>query len=176
MKKVFLWILGIIFFGGLAAFAFFATGNLKKSEHKKYEPTPLTFVMDWDISKSVVLQVLYIKDKHGRFSQKNSVWKRVYPEDKHIEIVLPVERIYNFRVDFKSKPGKMVIKNIEIKGDMYLNFNHWNDYRYANMDKTKVNDKDNSLELYSEQDDPHIVFLYPFVLDEKKINDKENAD
>lgn len=165
MKK-YLWILGIVFFGGLAAFALFATGSFNRPEHKSYEPAPLTFVIDWEISKPVVLQVIYIKDKKDVFSQKNSVWKHVNPEDKHVELVIPAERIYNFRVDFKSKPGKMVIKNIEIKGDMYLNFNHWEDYRYANMDKTKIND-DNQLEIYSEQDDPHMVFLYPFVLDEK---------
>ena len=166
MKK-YLWILGVLFFGGLAAFAFFATDSFRKPEHKSYEPTPLTFVIDWEISKPMILQVIYIKDKKDVFSQKNSVWKHVNPEDKHVELVIPADRIYNFRVDFKFKPGKIVIKNIEIKGDMYLNFNHWKDYRYANMDKTKVNDND-YLEIYSEQDDPHMVFLYPFVLDEKK--------
>ncbi|MBQ8482104.1 MAG: hypothetical protein IJ532_06175 [Alphaproteobacteria bacterium] len=166
MKK-YLWILGVLFFGGLAAFAFFATDGFRKSGHKSYEPSPLTFIIDWEITKPIVLQVIYIKDKKDVFSQKVSVWKHVNPEDKHVELVIPADRIYNFRVDFKSKPGKMIIKNIEIKGDMYLNFNHWNDYRYANTDKTKVND-DNYLEIYSEQDDPHMVFLYPFVLDEKK--------
>ena len=171
MKK-YLWILGVLFFGGLAAFAFFTTDNFKKSERKSYEPTPLTFVIDWEISKPVILQVIYIKDKKDVFSQKHSVWKHVNPEDKHVELVIPADRIYNFRVDFKFKPGKIVIKNIEIKGDMYLNFNHWKDYRYANMDKTKIND-DNYLEIYSEQDDPHMVFLYPFVLDEKKAGSGE---
>lgn len=173
MKK-YLWILGVLFFGGLAAFAFFATDSFKKPERKSYEPTPLTFVIDWEISKPVVLQVIYIKDKKDVFSQKHSVWKHVNPEDKHVELVIPADRIYNFRVDFKFKPGKIVIKNIEIKGDMYLNFNHWKDYRYANMDKTKVNDN-NYLEIYSEQDDPHMVFLYPFVLDEKKAGSGEKV-
>ncbi|MBR1600580.1 MAG: hypothetical protein IJ677_03280 [Alphaproteobacteria bacterium] len=172
MKK-YLWILGVLFFGGLAGFALFATDSFKRTERKSYEPAPLTFVIDWEISKPVVLQVIYLKDKNDVFSQRRSVWKHVNPEDKHVELVIPAKRIYNFRVDFKSKPGKIVIKNIEIKGDMYLNFNHWEDYRYANMDKTKIND-DNYLEIYSEQDDPHMVFLYPFVLDEKKPTSEQN--
>jgi len=166
MKK-YLWILGIIFFGGLSIFAFYATGNFKSTKHKQYEPTPLTVVLDWEITKPFELQIFYLKDKNERFNQQSSIRKKVTPQDTHVEVVLPVKRIYNFRLDFGSDPDKVILKNVEIKGDMYLNFNNWHDYVYLNMDKTKVNDKD-YLEIYSKQQDPYMVFLFPFVLDEKK--------
>lgn len=166
MKK-YLWILGIVFFGGLAAFAFYATGNFKNTKHKQYDPAPLTVVLDWEITKPFELQIFYLKDKNERFNQQSSIRKKVTPQDTHIEVVLPVKRIYNFRIDFGSNPEKVVLKNVEIKGDIYLNFNNWHDYVYLNMDKTKVNDRD-YLEIYSKQQDPYMVFLFPFVLDEKK--------
>ena len=167
MKK-YLWVLGVLFFGGLAAFAFLGTGSYKKSERKKYEPAPLTVVIDWEISKPFNLQIFYLKGKNEQFNGEYSVRKKVTPEDKHVEVILPVERIYNFRIDFGSNPGKVLLKNVEIKGDMYLNFNNWHDYMYLNMDKTKVHHDDNTLELYSTQGDPYMVFQFPFVLDEKK--------
>ena len=166
MKK-YLWILGVIFFGGLAAFAFYTSGSFKSTKHKQYEPTPLTVVLDWEITKPFELQIFYLKDKDEHFNQQSSIRKKVTPEDTHVEVVLPVRRIYNFRIDFGSDPEKVILKNVEIKGDMYLNFNNWHDYVYLNMDKTKVNDKD-YLEIYSKQQDPYMVFLFPFVLDEKK--------
>lgn len=168
MKKAFLWILGIIFFGGLAAFAFFATGDLKKSERKQYAPSPLTVVIDWEISKPFKLQIFYLKDKNSQFNEDDSVKKNVTPQDTHVEVVLPVERIYNFRLDFGYKPEKVVLKNVEIKGDMHLNFNNWHDYQYVNFSKHKIHHDDNSIELYSESEDPYMFFTYPFVLDEKK--------
>lgn len=168
MKKAILWILGILFFGGLAAFAFWATGDYKKKERKTYEPAPLTVVIDWEISKPFNLQIFYLKDKHDRFNPRYSVRRDVTPQDKHVEVVLPIKRIYNFRIDFGSNPGKVLLKNIEIKGDMYLNFNNWHDYVYMNTDKTKIHHKDNTLEIHSSQRDPYMVFSYPFVLDEKK--------
>lgn len=164
----YLWGLGLLFFGGLAVFAFFATGNYKKSEHKSYEPSPLTLVIDWEITKPFTLQVFYLKDKDDNFNSKSSVQKKVTPQDKHVEVVLPVKRIYNFRIDFGTNPEKVVIKNIEIKGDMYLNFNNWHEYMYLNINKTKVHHDDNSLELYSTHSDPYMVFQFPFVLDAKK--------
>ena len=168
MNKAYLWILGVIFFGGLAAFAFLGTGDSKKSVRKQYEPSPLTVVIDWEISKPFNLQIFYLKDKYGKFNKDDSVIKKVTPQDTHLEIVLPVERIYNFRIDFGAKPERVVLKNVEIKGDMRLNFNNWHDYQYLNFSKHKIHHDDNTIELYSDSGDPYMVFMFPFVLDEKK--------
>lgn len=167
MKK-YLLALCIIFFGGLGAFAFWAADDYKKMEHKIYEPSPLTVVIDWEISKPFELQIFYLKDKNEVFNEQSSVRKKVTPQDTHVEVVLPVKRIYNFRLDFGANPEKIILKNVEIKGDMYLNFNNWRDYMYLNIDKTKINHDDDSLELYSTSRDPYMMFQFPFVLDEKK--------
>lgn len=167
MNKV-LWVLGFLVFGGLASFAIYASYSHGKVERKQYEPSPLTVVIDWEISTPFTLQIFYLKDKNDNFSEQASVRRSVTPEDMHVEVELPVERIYNFRLDFRSNPGKILIKNVEIKGDMFLNFNNWHDYAYVNMEKNKVHHNDNSLELYSTHIDPYMVFQFPFVLDEKK--------
>lgn len=168
MNNSFLWALGILFFGGLALFSFIATGGMKKPERKQYDPSPLTVVIDWEVSKPFNLQIFYLKGKNDNFNNQDSIIKKVTPQDSHVEIVLPVKRIYNFRIDFGTKPEKVVLKNLEIKGDMRLNFNNWYDYQYLNFSKHKIHHDDNSLELYSDSGDPYMVFMYPFVLDEKK--------
>lgn len=167
MKKYLLWALGILFFGSLAFTAFNAAGVHREQVRKRYAPSPLTVVIDWKISKPFDLQIFYLPEKYGQFTEQFSVHKTVTPADKHVEVVLPVKRIYNFRLDFGSAPGKILIKNIEIKGDMHLNFNSWHDYAYANIERYKIHHDDNSLEIYSDLQDPFMVFSYPFVLDEK---------
>lgn len=167
MKKIVLWIFGILFFGSLAFFAFF-TEERKNVNNRQYEPSPLTVSIDWEISSPFDLQIFYLKSKNERFNQESSVRKKVTPDDTHVEVVLPASRIYNFRIDFGSKPEKVVLKKVEIKGDIYLNFSNWNDYAYVNISKHKIHHDDNSLELYSDSIDPYMVFMYPFVLDEKK--------
>lgn len=167
MNKL-LWSVGILVFGGLAAFAIYASYNSRAVERKNYEPSPLTMVLDMELTKPIQLQVFYLKDKNGKFNEQSSITKSLTPADTHVEVVIPAERIYNFRLDFGSNPERVLLKNIEIKGDIFLNFNNWHDYAYVNISKHKIHHNDNSLELYSRHNDPYMVFQFPFVLDEKK--------
>ena len=135
---------------------------------KQYEPAPLTVVIDWNINKPLTLRVFYLAEKNGIFQDKWSVNREVQPSDTHVEVELPVERIYNFRLEFDHQPESMLIKNIEIIGDMYLNFNKWNEYYYENIDKHKIRKQDGALYLYSRQNGPAMTFQFPFVLDRQK--------
>ena len=163
MKK-YLWLLVSVFLGGVAVIIYMANAH-HKAKHIQYGATPLTVVLDLEASKPFDLQIFYLTRKDEKFNQQSSIRRKVTPQDTHVEVVLPVKRIYNFRLDFGSYPGKIMLKNIEIKGDLHLNFNNWHNYVYMNMDKTKV--KKDHLEIYSEQRDPYMVFQYSFVLDEK---------
>lgn len=135
---------------------------------KQYAPAPLTVVLDWNISRPLTLRVYYLAAKNGRFNQEHSVVRDVQPSDTHVEIELPVERIYNFRLEFGNQPENMLIKNIEIIGDMYLNFNKWNEYYYENIDKHKIRKDDGALYIFSRQNGPAMTFQFPFVLDRQK--------
>ena len=84
------------------------------------------------------------------------------PDDKHIEIVIPEDKIYDLRFDFGSNPERIVLHNVELKADTYLNFNNWSNYTYHQIDKHKVLE-DGSLRLYSSQGDPYMIFKLSFV-------------
>ena len=128
------------------------------------EPKDIILKIDWEIEKDFILQVFYTKHRNEVFNQKSSLRRKVGPKDKHIEIVLPAEKIYRIRYDFGSNPGKVILKKVEISGDQYINFSNWNEYRYFNIEKNKIHKEDNTLELVSSHRDPYMSFIYPFVL------------
>jgi hypothetical protein len=131
---------------------------------KTYSKAPLTVVLDWELTAPFELQIYYTVDKDERFSYIHSIKKSVTPEDKHLEIVIPEEKIYKFRLDFGSNPGQLELKNVEIIADQYINFNDWESYVYMYMDKIKIHRKEQSVTLISTQDDPHMSWIHPFVL------------
>ena len=172
MMKYLGWIIGSLVVCGAVAF-YFSVGNnddvflqktLKKEEAKA---DAITLKIDWEIEKDFVFQVFYTTHRNENFNQKHSVKKQVFVKDKHIEVELPAEKIYKIRYDFGVKPQRVVLKNVEITGDQYINFSNWKEYGYRNMDKNKIHKEDNSLELVSDQGDPYMYFIYPFVLYKK---------
>ena len=171
MKKI-LWFFSIIFFGGLIAFSGYNSLNKPSVKPQTYEPSPLTLIIDWEITKPFQLQIFYKATRYSQFNEKDSIRRQVTPADKHIEIVLPVKHIYNFRIDFGANPQHIIIRNIEIKGDIYLNFNQWNNYVYQNIEKVKIKEDENVLKLYSSHNDPYMFFNVPFLLDAQKSKDK----
>lgn len=131
---------------------------------KEYPAGPIVLKIDWELEKSFQLQVFYTTEQNELFNEEKSIRKQITPNDKHIEIELPVEKIYRIRLDYGSKPQRVIVKNVEITGDQYINFSNWTNYGYMHMDKNKIHKEDNSLELYSDQNDPYMYYLHPFVL------------
>ena len=134
--------------------------TVQKAYPKK---VPLTFVLDWELTKPITLQLFYTAEQNELFNQAHSIKKNVTPDDKHIEIVIPEDKIYQFRIDFGSNPEKVLVKNVEIIADQYINFNDWRNYAYRNIEKIKVN-KDNTLTVISTHRDPYMFWSIPFVL------------
>ena len=135
---------------------------------KIYGPTPLTLVIDWEIEEPFELQIFYTTEQNARFHERQSIKKKVTPENKHVEVILPVEKIYKFRIDFGSNPEKILLKNVEIKADQYINFNDWYGYAYKNIEKNKVNKENNTLTIISNHQDPYMFWIDPFVLYKNK--------
>lgn len=135
---------------------------------KIYAPAPITVVIDWEIVKPFELQIYYTTEQNERFHNRQSIKKKVTPENKHVEIILPVEKIYKFRIDFGSNPEKILLKNVEIKADQYINFNDWYSYAYKNIEKNKVNKEDKTLAITSSHRDPYMFWRDPFVLYKKE--------
>ncbi len=131
---------------------------------KTYSKAPLTVVLDWELTAPFNLQIFYTTEQNEHFNEKKSVKKSVTPEDKHLEIVIPEEKIYKFRLDFGSNPGQLELKNVEIIADQYINFNDWESYVYRNIEKVKIHKKENTVTLISTHRDPYMSWIHPFVL------------
>ncbi len=143
----------------------------RMAEHvvsKIYDPAPLTVVLDWEIKNPFTLKIYYTIDQDEKFDYKHSVRKRVTPENKHVEVILPAEKIYKFRIDFGSNPGKIKLKNIEIIGDQYIDFTDWDSYAYKNIEWRKVDKKNNILKIISKHRDPYMYWIDSFVLYKNK--------
>ena len=131
---------------------------------KNYPKAPLTVVIDWELTKPFNLQIFYTTEQNENFNQEHSVRKDVTEKDTHVEVIIPEDKIYKFRIDFGSNPEKVLLKNVEIIADQYINFNDWQNYTYRNIEKSKINKKDNSLIVISAQKDPYMFWGLPFVL------------
>ena len=160
-KSWIIFIIGLLIIVGLFIYMHF---NVKKTVQKTYPKAPLTAVLDWEISKPFTLQIFYTTEQEENFDEEHSVRKAVTPDDKHVEVIIPEDKIYKFRIDFGSNPEKVILKNVEIVADQYINFNDWRNYAYMYIDKNKINKKDNSLTVISVQKDPYMIWSLPFVL------------
>jgi hypothetical protein len=161
-KKIVVSAISIVFIVlGCFSYIWFNSGKTAK---KIYPKVPLTLVLDWELTKPIELQVFYTTDQDQNFNEKLSVRKKVTVDDKHVEVVIPEDKIYRFRIDLGSKPEKVILKNVEIMADQYINFNDWYSYAYMNIDKSKVNKDDNSLTILSSHGDPYMYWSLPFVL------------
>ena len=138
--------------------------NSNQKIQKIYSKAPLAVVLDWEIVKPFALQIFYTTEQNEDFNEKHSVRKSVTPDNKHIEVVIPEDKIYKFRIDFGINPEKVLLKNVEIVADQYINFNDWHNYAYMNIEKSKINHKDNSLIVISTHKDPYMIWSLPFVL------------
>ena len=136
----------------------------EKPVQRVYSKAPLTVTIDWELTKPFELQIYYTIDQNESFNHKHSIKKKVTLEDTHVEVVIPESKIYKFRIDFGSNPEKVVVKNVEIIADQYINFNDWRNYVYRNIEKSKINKDDNTLTVISTHRDPYMFWNIPFVL------------
>ena len=164
MYKRIIGILVIVMLIAVAGWYSYMKFNSKPSVQKTYPKAPLTVVIDWELTKPFELQIYYTIEQSERFSYIHSIKKQITPADTHVEIVIPEDKIYKFRIDFGRNPEQVLLKNVEIIADQYINFNDWYSYAYMNIEKNKVHKKDNTLTVYSTHDDPYMFWSLPFVL------------
>lgn len=70
-------------------------------------------------AKDIEYQVFYTEAKGQHFNQLQSVKQDVKSGTRNVEILLPIEKIINFRLDIGkngSKPGKVIISDLKISG------------------------------------------------------------
>lgn len=107
--------------------------------------------------KDIEYQVFYTEADGQIFNQKQSVRKTVKKGKSKVEILLPIEKIMKFRLDFGVIPGSVKFKNLQISGQKSIKICEITDLRLNQIDKiTKEND---FFQITSNQGDPYIIYI-----------------
>ncbi len=72
-------------------------------------------------------------------------------------IDLPLEKIYRFRLDFGSNPGKVTIKDIYLSGTQEYDLNSFDLYEFKNINNAKIDDNGN-ITFSSDNEDPYMAY------------------
>ncbi len=100
-------------------------------------------------------QVFYTTASEQTFNQIQSVAQIVKSGRHPVEIVLPIEKIIKFRLDTGTRPGKVVISDLRIRGTHKLWFDHREFYQNQ-IDKFSA--KDGKFYITSNQGDPYLAY------------------
>ena len=105
--------------------------------------------------KDIQYQVFYTEDNGQNFDEKQSVKKKVKTGKQRIAIVLPIQKILNFRLDIGSVPGEVIISDLQAMGSRTLRLDY-SEFNQRNIDKYEV--KNNKLYVTSYQEDPYLPY------------------
>lgn len=124
---------------------------------------------DIQAETAFVAQIFYTENKVESFNKNQVVSYRVPEGKSHLSIVLPIQKLWQFRFDFGNAPGTVKVKNLELKGDrdVFLNFNNFTYNKY--ISDHKINGDE--LSMTSSGEDPFIVYKEPLDLSEMIIVD-----
>lgn len=167
MKKSWLFILVCIFFVtamSLFVVMYYTAQHHRNVPEKNYDAGPITVVVDWEIERAFDLRVFY-KTHTREFSIEESVKIPVNPSNKHIEVKLPATHITALRLDLGSKQNKVIIKNIEVKADQFIDFNNWDKWNCKFVSNKRIT-KDNHLEFSSTDKRVQLVYQDFFSIEE----------
>lgn len=92
------------------------------------------------------------------FKESLSV-KKIVPAGKNlVEIVLPIDKIVHFRLDFGAKPGTVYISDLKLMGNKIINFNDFENFTYTSaVEKHEVLDN-NQLRIVSNKNTPYMFY------------------
>lgn len=111
-------------------------------------------------TKDFNYQIFYTDTQDGKFNGNQSVKKLVSAGLNQVKIVLPTEKIVQFRIDFGSFPGTVYISDLKVVGDKEINIlgdkeeNYWFS---RDMEEHQFTD-DKALRITSNKGDPYIVY------------------
>ena len=120
-----------------------------------------------EAAKDIEYQIFYASLPDKGFSEAESVKKTVEAGKQDVKIILPVKKIFKFRIDPGQNPGKVVLSDIRLKGQHTINIDDGNKFIYQNhIDDKKIEGR--KISIVSNQSDPYIVYKEKFELEESR--------
>ncbi len=112
---------------------------------------------DAAVEKPSVFQIFCSIDEAGKFNERNSVKKRVIPQEleggwQNISISLPFSKVTKIRVDIAENPGCVKIKNLRFNEGTTIPFDDFTQFKWSQIEDKQF--QNNVLTLRSSQKDP----------------------
>ena len=128
----------------------------------KVEPKNSVLTFETTTDKALTYQVFYTVEREVWYDAEHVVEHKGKAGTNKYSIVIPSEKVFRIRIDFDSNPGKVMIKNIYLDGTQKADLNNFGGYAY-NQINSKTQNRDGSLTITSEEDDPYMEYLTPLL-------------
>lgn len=128
----------------------------------KIEPKTSVLTFEATTDKALNYQIFYTVEREVWYDAGHVVEYSGEAGNHKYSIVIPSEKIFRIRIDFDSNPGEVTIKNIYLDGAQKADLNDFDGYAYNQID-AKDKNKDGSLTITSQQDDPYMEYLTPLL-------------
>ncbi len=128
----------------------------------KVEPKNSVLTFEATTEKALNYQVFYTVEREVWYDAEHVVDHQGEAGTHKYSIVIPSDKVFRIRIDFDANPGKVIIKNIYLDGTQKADLNNFDGYAYNQID-AKDKNKDGSLTITSQQDDPYMEYLTPLL-------------
>lgn len=126
------------------------------------EPQNSVLSFETTTDKALNYQIFYTVEREVWYDASHVVEHQGEAGSHKYSIVIPSGKVFRIRIDFDSNPGKVTIKNIYLDGTQKADLNNFGEYAYNQID-VKEENKDGSLTITSQQDDPYMEYLTPLL-------------
>lgn len=128
----------------------------------KVEPKNSVLTFETTTEKALNYQVFYTVEREVWYDAEHVIDHQGEAGTHKYSIVIPSDKVFRIRIDFDANPGKVTIKNIYLDGTQKADLNNFDGYAYNQID-AKDKNKDGSLTITSQQDDPYMEYLTPLL-------------
>ncbi len=126
------------------------------------EPQNSVLTFETTTEKALNYQIFYTVEREVWYDASHVIEHQGEAGSHKYSIVIPSGKVFRIRIDFDSNPGKVTIKNIYLDGTQKADLNNFDEYAYNQID-AKDKNKDGSLTITSQQDDPYMEYLTPLL-------------
>ena len=106
-------------------------------------------------NKDIEYQIYYTETANETFNGKQSVKQNISAGKHYVKILIPTNKIINFRFDIGSNPGTVELSNMALHGNTIKHLLP-NDFRFVQIDKLST--QDNNIIITSNKTDPLMVY------------------
>jgi hypothetical protein len=127
------------------------------THYEPFLPQNVLVVFEATSKKPVDYEIYYTIERETWYNEDNKVTVKGKPGAHQYVATLPVERIYNIRIDFGENPGAILVTDIRLMGTQAALLDNFENYNYNQIEKHHITPK-GQLFFISEEKDPYMIY------------------